>query len=359
MSQTTEAEILTETRGNLGIITLNRPKAVNALSENMIGELDQALDLFENDDAVTAVVFVGAGERGLCAGGDVVALYDYAKSEPNDAQWFFRNEYQLDHRISVYPKPIIAVMNGLVLGGGVGISAPASHRIATDSTRIGMPETGIGFSPDVGGVYYLAQAPGKLGAYLATTGTHVGGADAVHIGMADYLVEDEKISQLLKDLETVTSADDIDRIIKAAESADKPSALAKDAQWVDEVFAHDDIESIVAELEQRLAADADHPGARALKALKRNSPTGIKTALEAVRRAKDLTLAETLVQDFRTTMNAMQDHDLAEGIRAQLIDKDRNPQWQPATFEEVSAADVERKFGPIPGLDDVVINTAN
>lgn len=349
-----EPEILTSVQGGLGVITLNRPKAVNALSYPMIGLLDAALTQFETNDDVHAVLVRGAGDRGLCSGGDVVSLHDYAATNNLAAAVpFFRDEYTLDHRIAAYSKPYIVIMNGLVLGGGVGIAAPGSHRVATDSTRMGMPEVGIGFSPDVGGAYFLANAPGQLGRYLGLTGTHISGADAVHLNMADVLVPDDQIDALVKRLETISDAAQVDTILAAFDSP-QPANLATEADWIDPAFAGDSVEAIMAAVDQ-VAAQGNAAAQKTLKALKRNSPLGMKVALEAINRAKDLNLAETLAQDLRTTMHAIAGTELAEGIRAQLIDKDRNPQWNPSRLEDVTDDHVQAFFDPVDGIDDLVI----
>lgn len=349
-------ELLTSVEGGLGIITLNRPQAVNALSYNMIGLLDDALTEFEHNDNVHAVLVRGSGDRGLCSGGDVVSIYKSAvENDLAGVVPFFREEYTVDHRVSAYPKPYIAIMNGLVLGGGVGISVPGSHRVVTDSTRLGMPEVGIGFSPDVGGAYYLAHAPCHVGNYMALTGTHVSGADAVYAGMADVLISDEHIEELIQRLQHIEAPEHVDPILaEYHESA--PSPLEAEAHWIDTAFGADTVEEILAEVET-VADQGNEAAQKALKALQRNSPTGMKVALEAIRRAKNLTLAETLAQDLRTTMNAVAGTELAEGIRAQLIDKDRNPQWSPARLEEVTDEIVQGFFEPVDGIDDLVINT--
>ncbi|GAA4111475.1 enoyl-CoA hydratase/isomerase family protein [Enteractinococcus coprophilus] len=349
-----QPEILTSIQGRLGVITLNRPKAVNALSYNMIGLLDDALTKFEHDDAVHAVLIRGAGARGFCSGGDVVTLHQYAVNNDLDsAAPFFRDEYQLDHRISIYPKPYIAIMHGLVLGGGVGISAPASHRVVTDSTRFGMPEVGIGFSPDVGGPYYLANAPAGIGNYLGLTGAHISGADAVYAGLAEVRVPDDRIEALVQQLESIKEPGQIDEILAAFDTP-APSELAREAAWIQDVFCADTVEDILTGVQH--VADQGHDVAqKALKAMQRHSPVGMKVTLEAIRRARHLSLAETLAQDLRTTMNAVAGTELAEGIRAQLIDKDRNPQWTPARLEDVTHEDVEAFFAPVDGVEDLVI----
>lgn len=347
-------EILTSVEGGLGIITLNRPKAVNALSYNMIGLLDEALTGFEHDDAVHAVLVRGAGDRGFCSGGDVVTLHQYAVDNDLDsAAPFFREEYQLDHRIFAYPKPYIAIMNGLVLGGGVGISAPGSHRIVTDSTRMGMPEVGIGFSPDVGGSYYLANAPTGIGNYLGLTGTHISGADAIYAGLADIRVPDERIDELVQRLTTISDRSEIDAILAEFEAAET-SELSIEAEWIQDVFCAETVEEILQGL-QEVADEGREVAQKALNAMQRHSPLGMKVTLEAIRRARDLDLAQTLAQDLRTTMNAVAGTEMAEGIRAQLIDKDRSPQWNPSRLEDVSDAQVEAFFEPVEGIDDLVI----
>lgn len=372
-----EPPVLSEIRGSLGLITLNRPRAVNALTIEMIDLMMAALDAFEADPAVRVVAVVGAGERGLCSGGDVVALYRAATAgREEECIEFFRKEYALDHRISRYPKPYVALMNGLVLGGGIGLSAAGSHRVVTESTRTGMPETGIGFSPDVGGLKHLAGAPGRTGEHLAVTGLHIGGADAVYIGIADHYVPDASLPELLRALEEVPSRDDADdsaaetpadadaRAAAAASAVEAVIArfeqpapqppLAAAQPWIEEAYAADAVEQVrdnLAVLSER--EPRDEGIAAALAALERNSPTGIKTAWEGIGRARGLTLAQTLEQDFRTSGNAVLGHDMTEGIRAQVVDKDRTPAWDPPSLEEVGRDRVLGFFEPVPGYEDL------
>lgn len=348
-------EILTSVEGSLGVITLNRPKAVNALTHDMIGQLDRALTEFESNDDVHAVLVQGAGDRGLCSGGDVVSIHDNAVN--NDLQAavpFFREEYTLNNRIYNYPKPYIAIMNGLVLGGGVGISSPGSHRVATDSTKLGMPEVGIGFSPDVGGVYFLANAPESVGKYMALTGSHVSGPDAVYAGMADVHVPDDHVNALIERLQTITDPGQVDEVLA---DFDQPggSLLSTESPWINYAFGSETVEEIISGV-QSIADQDNEMAKKALKALQRHSPTGLKVALEAVNRAKDLNFAEVLVQDLRTTMHAVEGDDLAEGIRAQIIDKDRNPQWNPAHLSDVTDAAVAGFFEPVDGVEDLALN---
>lgn len=347
-------EILTSVQGGLGVISLNRPKAVNALSYNMIGLLDEALTEFEYNNDVHAVLVRGSGDRGLCAGGDVVSIHDNAvKNDLEAAVPFFREEYTLNNRIYNYPKPYIAIMNGLVLGGGVGVSSPGSHRVATDSTKLGMPEVGIGFSPDVGGSYFLANAPNNIGNYMALTASHVSGADAVYVGMADVRVPDDQIELLVQQLAGITAPEQADAIL-AEFNQPGDSVLEAESTWIDEVFGAETVEEILTGVEV-VAAQENSIAQKALKALQRHSPTGLKVSFEAIRRAKDLNFAEVLVQDLRTTMHAMEGVDLAEGIRAQIIDKDRNPHWDPAQLTDVTDEAVRAFFAPVEGIDDLDI----
>lgn len=344
MADQIEPPVLAEKRGHLGVITLNQPRAINALNYEMMTLMDAALTDFEQDDAVTAVLLTGAGERGLCAGGDVVALYRAINGNREAGVEFFRFEYTLDLRMGTFPKPIISLMDGLVLGGGVGVAAHTSHRIVTERTRTGMPETVIGFSPDVGGLNILARAPHQLGTLMALTGLHVTGADALAVGMADYFVPSERLSELTAALEGVESADAIAGVIERFTGKAPESNLVANAGWIEDAFAGETAEEIRDDVE---AAAAEHEfAATVLAALTKNSPTGIKTALEAVRRAEGQTLAQTLNQDFVTSCNAMDGHDMREGIRAQLIDKDRNPQWAPASYGEVTREQVLAFFEP-------------
>src|SRR5690625_1339262 len=347
-------ELLTSVQGGLGVLTLNRPKAVNALSYNMIGLIDQALTEFEHNDDVHAVLVRGSGDRGLCAGGDVVSIHDNAiNNNLAAAVPFFRDEYTLNNRIYNYPKPYIAIMNGLVLGGGVGISSPGSHRVATESTKLGMPEVGIGFSPDVGGSYFLANAPQNVGNYMALTATHVSGADAVYVGMADVRVPDARIEALIERLESVTAPEQVDEILAEFHEPGE-SALENESTWIDEAFGAATVEEILTAVEV-VAAQGNEVAQKALKVLQRHSPTGLKVTLEAVRRAQDMQFAEVLAQDLRTTMHAMEGVDLAEGIRAQIIDKDRNPQWDPARLIDVTDAAVQAFFSPVDGIEDLTV----
>lgn len=340
MTVTTDEDVLLRTEGRAAYIILNRPKALNALTHAMVRAIDEALAEWEKDPAVETVVITGAGERGLCAGGDIRSIHEDARAGGSASVDFWRDEYRLNALIARYPKPYVAVMDGLVMGGGVGVSAHGSVRIVTERSRVAMPETGIGFVPDVGGTHLLGLAPGELGTHLALTGTAVGAADALLCGLADHYVPSELLPRLTTDLAHDPVHDVLTRYVREA----PPGELASHRQWIDDCYAADTVEAV---LERLLVAGAPAAGDAAATLLSK-SPTALKVTLAALRRARELgPLERVLEQEYRTSCAALTSSDLVEGIRAQVIDKDRNPRWSPATLAEVTDADVERFFAPL------------
>ena len=332
-------DVLVKIDGSVGRITLNRPKAINSLTHPMVTRIGAALTAWQDDDAVACVIVDGAGERGLCAGGDVVAIYHSAKADGAEARQFWHDEYLVNAQIGRYPKPYVAIMDGITMGGGVGISAHGSVRIATDTTKMAMPEVGIGFIPDVGGTYLLARTPGLLGLHAALSGAPFTGADAIAMGFADHFVPHERLEAFL----ATATADGPVAAVAAHAQEPPPSPLLAQRDWIDECYAGDTVSDI-------LAALGDRGGERATKAaelISSRSPVALAVTLEAVRRAGTLTsLEDVLRQEFRTSCASLRSHDLVEGIRAQLIDKDRNPKWSPPSPEAVTTADVEGYFAP-------------
>lgn len=341
------SEVLTQVKGHAGIITLNRPEAINALNQTMVDQMQAALDAWRTDDTVKVVVLRGAGERGLCAGGDVVGLYHDAKAGGVAGAKFWADEYRLNLDIATYPKPYVSLMTGIVLGGGIGVSAHGTHRIVTDGTRVGMPETGIGFVPDVGGSYLLAHAKGHLGTHLALTGAHVGPGEAIECGLADHYVPADQLDALVDDLCATGDAD----AAVAAHAAPAPVGFEADRDVIEQVYDLDTVPAVLAALDHVVEGhEADETvawAADAAKRIRRNSPLALAVTLESVRRAKGQSLAQALETEYRVSLNMQRGHEFVEGVRAQLVDKDRNPQWQPATLDEVSAADVEAVFAPV------------
>ncbi|QUR69910.1 enoyl-CoA hydratase/isomerase family protein [Mycobacterium spongiae] len=337
-------EVLTRVDGGVGVVTLNRPKAINSLTHTMVGLLSRVLTSWESDDAVRAVVLDGAGDRGLCAGGDVVAVYHSARSDGVEARRFWREEYLLNGQIGRFAKPYVALMDGIVMGGGVGVSAHANTRVVTDTSKVAMPEVGIGFIPDVGGVYLLSRAPGALGLHAALTGAPFSGPDAIALGFADHLVPHDQLAAFNQAIVT----DGLDSALASYAIEPPPSALATQRDWIDQCYAGDSVADIVAALREHPTAAAND----AADVIATRSPIALSVTLEAVRRAASLEkLEDVLVQDYRVSSASLRSHDLVEGIRAQLIDKDRNPKWSPATLDAVTTADVDAYFAPVD--DDV------
>lgn len=341
MSEAVEPEVLVERTGRLGHLVLNRPKAINALTHGMVLTLLRTLRDWAGDDEIQTVLLTGSGERGLCAGGDIVSLYQDAKSGDTAASarfWF--DEYQLNALIANYPKPYVVIQDGIVLGGGIGVSAHGSHRIVTERSRLGLPEAGIGFVPDIGSTRLLSHAPGQLGTHLALTAGMVDAGDAIAVGLADSFVPSERLPQLIEALQGT----DPDAAIAAVAEPAPASGLASQREWIDSAYAAGTVAEIVAALQA-----GPEPAQRAAEAILRTSPTASAVTLESLRRAATLgSLEQTLNQEYRVSLRALAAPDFAEGVRAQVIDKDRNPRWNPATLAEVTAEQVAAFFAPLP-----------
>ncbi|MEV6809971.1 enoyl-CoA hydratase/isomerase family protein [Streptomyces sp. NPDC051132] len=333
--------VLARTEGRAAYLTLNRPRALNALNHAMVRRITEALTAWEHDPAVETVVITGAGERGLCAGGDIRAVHDDARDGDGTASAaFWRDEYHLNARIARYPKPYVAVMDGIVMGGGVGVSAHGGVRVVTERSRIAMPETGIGFVPDVGGTHLLGRAPGELGTHLALTGMEIGAGDALLCGLADHYVPAASLGAFVADLAAVPVADALARHVQPPPAG----RLAGQRDWIDTCYTAGTAEEIV----ERLFAHGDPDAKEAAETLLARSPTALKVTLAAVRRARRLgSLERVLDQEYRVSLAALSSPDLVEGVRAQLVDKDRRPRWSPATLAEVTDADVARFFAPL------------
>lgn len=335
-----EPEVIVRQQGRLGHFVLNRPKALNSLTQGMVETVRATLEDWRDDDTVQTVLVSGAGPKGLCAGGDVVSLYQAAVAgHPEVGEAFFAAEYAMNALIADFPKPYVAFMDGVVLGGGVGISAHGSHRIVTEQTRLGMPETGIGFIPDVGGAHLLSRA-GSYGMHMALTSSHITGADAVALGFADHYVPATALDELATALTTTEAA----KAIAAVATEPPASPLSEHRQWIESCYAQDTAEQMIS----ALRTDEDPNAAEAAQQIVAKSPTSVKATVELIRRARDMdTVLEVLEQDFRIAYHLLRGHDMPEGIRAQLVDKDRSPQWDPATLENVSDSDIGALFAPL------------
>jgi len=328
-------EVLYRREGRLGRILLNRPRTINVLNEVMVASIEAQLQDWALNDAVLAVSIQGAGEHGLCAGGDVRALRTVVLAGSGEAVRFWAHEYRMNAAIASYPKPFVAFMDGVVMGGGVGLSAHGSLRLVTERARVAMPETTIGFSPDVGSLFLLSRAPGEIGTHLAMTGLPVGGADAIRCGLADALIHSQDIPEILARLAAGESLD--------AGVGDTTAVGDLDAarDWIDSCYAGNDAVAIMAALRAHPAPGAQH----AADVLATRSPMAVCVALEAIRRAGLMdTLAQVLKQDL-TLGGAMADSlDFVEGVRALLVDRDSAPRWQHRSLAEVDAAEVAGLF---------------
>ncbi|MFJ9623141.1 enoyl-CoA hydratase/isomerase family protein [Streptomyces sp. NPDC101181] len=352
-----ERPVLLEMRGHSLHITLNRPRALNALSHTMVNLLHEALARAEQDDTVVSVVLGGAGDRGLCAGGDIRALHDDARAAGRASLEFWRDEYRLNARIARFPKPYVALMDGIVMGGGVGLSAHAGTRVVTERSRIAMPETGIGFVPDVGGTRLLAAAPGQLGTHLALTGRSVGAADALLCGLADHYLPARHLTTLTDALSATGTAAEIAHAVGQFATEPPAGELGAQRSWIDSCYAEDTVEEIVRRLEESAVPEAADTAAELLT----KSPLALKVTLAAVRRAARLdSLEAVLDQEFRVSSRAFEQPDFVEGVRARIIDKDGNPQWKPATLAEVDDEQVARFFAPLsPGEKELGLAPGN
>jgi enoyl-CoA hydratase len=348
-----EPDLIARREGSAGIIRLNRPKAINAVTLEMLRDIDKALDQFEADPSVAVIVLEGAGERGLCAGGDIRTLHESSKVGGDLGKVLWREEYILNARIAKFSKPYVAFMDGIVMGGGVGLSAHSRHRVVTDRTKLAMPEVGLGFFPDVGGTWLLSHAPGEIGTYFGLTGQTMNGPDAIYARFADAVVPAARLPALREALTKVkpgTNSTDIDTLIRGLSTGETAGPVAAMQPTIDTLFAHDRMEEIVASLKR----DGSQFAQATLQTLGEKSPRGMVVTLKLLRLArKAASLEECLVREYRAANEVFRSDDFREGVRAAVIDKDRNPKWSPPRIEDVTPAMVAPYFAEI-GADELV-----
>jgi len=338
------SEIWCRKEGHAGRITLQRPKALNALTEGMLKAIEAAIDEWANDDDVALVMIDAEGDRAFAAGGDIVDLYNTGRAgDFAFGQRFWAFEYRLNAKIYEYPKPFVAFMHGFVMGGGVGVSALGSHRIATDGTLVAMPEAGIGLVPDVGGSKILADAPGRCGEYLGSTATRMGPADAIYAGFCDVYVPGDQLEALKAKLVETGDADDIASFTATPE----PGELAAQQEEIDALFSGGSARQI----EQALEAAGSEFAAKALKAYRKTCPLSVACFIQMAHNARDLTMKRALAQEYRFVYRCMEHGEFLEGIRAAVIDKDRTPQWAKPTLGDVTDEDIAFMLSPPPGGD--------
>lgn len=332
-------DVLLAVSDGVGRITLNRPKALNALSHDMIRAIDAALAAWAADGAVRLVLLEGAGERGFCAGGDIRALYEDAKAGRLEGPAaFFRDEYRLNARIARYMKPVVVLMDGIVMGGGIGLAGHASHRVVTPRGMLAMPEVGIGFVPDVGGTFLLGRAPGQLGVHAALTAARLGAADALLCGLADACVSVEDLPKLTAAL---LEGADPEVALKTWNTEPPPGVLQAARPWIDAAYSADTVEAILAALHARREPEAQ----AAATEMAGKSPTSLKVTLRMLHAARAYgRLEPCLQQEYDAALECMRSHDFVEGVRAAVVDKDRAPRWSPPTLGEVSEDAVDRYF---------------
>jgi enoyl-CoA hydratase len=353
-----DTDILVQRVGAVGRIVLNRPKALNALTHDMVLRFTGALQDWADDPDVGLVTIGGAGDRGLCAGGDIRSIHDDIRAGTRRTLDFWRDEYRLNATLARYPKPTVAFMDGTVMGGGVGISGHARHRVVTETSQVGMPEVAIGFVPDVGGTWLLSRAPGALGLHAAASAARLGAGDAVGLGLADWYVRRDRLRALHGALADLAVTDDlpeaVGRMISAVAEAPPDGRLEYFRPWIDPCYeGTDDPAEVLARMGR-----CDHSqAAPAAKEVAAHSPTSVAVALRAIRRARELpSLEAALDQEFRVSTRCFEAPDMVEGIRALVVDKDRNPRWDPPTPDLVDDAAVDGFFAPL-GSDELGLAT--
>ena len=351
MDNSNQSEVIVERRGTAGLIRLNRPKALNSLTIPMVRTIAAALDEFAGDQAVASVLVMGEGERGFCAGGDIRAIHLSGRSGDGLAETFWREEFRLNHRIASYPKPYVALMDGITMGGGVGLASHGRHRIVTERTRLAMPETGIGYFPDVGATWLLPRTPGESGTWMALTGLDINASDAIYTGLADVYISSSRLEEAvhrLTNLSAGSSSDDVDAVLRDLSEQVDEGRLQANAAMIDRAFHFNRVEDIAS----ALAAEEGEFAAETRRVMLTRSPTSLKLALRLLRAGRQSrTLGECLARELGACMHVLHGPDFYEGVRAAVIDKDRNPKWSPPTIALVNDEMIGRFFeSPKPPL---------
>lgn len=347
-----EDELIVASEESLGVIRLNRPKALNALTLDMVRFMSAALDRFEADPSIGVMLLEGAGERGLCAGGDIRSLYESIRAGGDLGKVFWREEYILNARIAALKKPYVSFMDGVVMGGGVGLSAHGAHRVVTERTQLAMPETGIGFFPDVGGTWLLSRAPTHLGLYYGLTGQSMTGMDAIRCDFADLLIPVEKLAEVRQALIRLGPGANngmVRGVLSHYALPRGPAPIDEHRKLIDAAMARESVADMISAFER----DFSEFSQNVAKTLRSKSPTSLKLTLRLLREAKASTsLRQCLVREYGAALEIFVSHDFPEGIRAAVIDKDKQPKWQPAALEEVTPAMIDAYFVP-RGVDEL------
>ena len=344
-----QAQVLSEVRNHIGYLTLNRPANLNTLTLEMVAALAARLEHWANESQVHAVVLKAVGDKAFCAGGDIRALYDSHKGGHTLHPQFFEQEYALDLQLHQYRKPVLAIMDGLTLGGGMGLAQAAELRVVTERARLGMPEVAIGYFPDVGGSYFLSRIPGEVGTYLGVTGVQIEASDALYCGLADWFVEHDKLAQLEERLDRITwtapPLKELQNVLAKLGVQVLPAPpLDKMRPVIDHFFGLPDIPSMVEQLHQVTVADSHAWAEDTARLMHTRSPLAMGVTLEMLKRARHMPLEACFAMESHVGRQWFEHGDIVEGIRALLVDKDRKPQWKPARVNQLQARDVEQFF---------------
>ena len=336
-----DSELHCEKIGKTGNITLNRPKSLNALTLDMVLAMHQALLEWSQDEHISAVIIQPSEKKAYCAGGDIRWLYESGKHNKAQQLQFFRDEYHLNYLIAQYQKPIIPIISGITMGGGIGISLHASHPIASSCTVFSMPETAIGFFPDIGASHLLSNCPGMTGLYLALTGARFNAQDAKYLGLIREVIDPKDIDVVTKNLHQINNSQDIESIIDDFAMAQPvASTLQESVERIDSYFSHDRLDSII----DALKISSDPWAQTTLKQLLSKSPLSLSVTFAMMQKAKSKTLLECLEVDYCLAENFMKSDDFYEGVRAMVVDKDKNPQWKPASLDDITATMLRNFF---------------
>jgi enoyl-CoA hydratase len=336
-------DVLISTDVRVGRLSLNRPKAIHALNLPMCDAMIDALVKWRDDDAVDAVIIDHSEGRGFCAGGDIRMLAESGAKDGKEARLFFHTEYRLNHLLFTYPKPVVAFMDGITMGGGVGISQPAKYRVATEHTRFAMPETGIGLFPDVGGGWYLPRLEGRVGAYLALTGARLDGAECLALGLATHYLPSEKLAEAKARIAVDPTR--IGGILGELSVTAPPAAITQHIERINRLFASDTYEDILGALE----ADGGEWAIKELATLHGKSPQTCKVALRQLKEGGEMhDFAAQMTQEYAIGSRVVAMHDFIEGVRALIVDKDNSPKWNPPTAEAVTDDWIDAIFAPLP-----------
>ena len=334
------SEVIFEVKGCAGLITLNRPKALNAVTLNIVEQMSEQLKVWATDAAISHVIIKAVEGRAFSAGGDIVQLYEWGQNQDPRFMTFYHLEYHLNTLIKNYPKPYIALIDGIVMGGGVGVSFNGSHRIVGDNVMFAMPETGIGLFPDVGGTYFLPRCPGALGMYLGLTGARLKAGDVLYAGLATHYVPSSQFAEL----EAVLCQNlDIESVLQQFQQRDVQTTLADQTSLIDNVFSLASIDQIFEQLEK----NGDDWSVKTLKILKTKSPTSLLITFRQLTQGKSLTFEQAMALEYRLVSRIAQATDFFEGTRAVVIDKDMSPKWQPAALKDISKSQIDAYFAPL------------